>query len=339
MRGVYRIVGILWLLCTGPLSAFADCSPAETSEPSESDYELSPPSPEMIWVRQGLILRQVPLPEPEQGLQERLQQLRCQGCAQSGVRYADTAAMGPAMAALSWPDAVSRLATVAAMSDDPQTARDALAEARVADELDHEQRAILLNQAILTALQFGDWQRAEVLLSEAMDTTGSEVSPALRSDRLFWYVLMETEGKSMPWTSQHMALLDEAAQLDPESFQVRFWRLVGWISAGHRLFRADCEEKVETFVDIAFDAAQGSTCPLMMAHMGHTLERQFTLRPEGSLGSETSIWLRGYAGLNAALVGHEAAARAAQTDLTDSLATGTCAPELADTIRLILESQ
>jgi hypothetical protein len=200
--------------------------------------------------------------------------------------------------------------------------------------------SVLANQAVLTALQFGDWDAAYRLLQEAeadgADATGAP-NPII-SDRLFWRVLIDIEGRGQAWRQSHLAVLAEAARHDPESFQVRFWRVVGWVAAGRGGTGSDCSSAVDSFVDLALSVAEGSTCPLMMAHLGHGLDRHFQQRPETTLRSDEAIWLRAYSGINAALVGNDAAAAAAIVDLSVNASGRNCALDLAEVVQDILDT-
>ena len=252
MSGLKHITALstaLWLTGIGPLGA-----------QNASD-----------WARAGLIWEPIVIPEPVVDQQRVLNQIQ-EGCGATKIAYGDIATMRDYRPNADWPNAVRRLSAAAAFVDNPVVAQDYLRQARGTAGLSGDMVEILENQSILTALQFQDTAMAMRFLDQ-FGTDDALPGPIL-SDRLFWSVIAQSSAPTATWRTVLMPGLDSALAADPSSFQVRVWRVLGWLST--RNWESEsCAQNVKAFSDIVLDLSDAGACPVMIAHFSHGAARFF----------------------------------------------------------------
>lgn len=242
---------------------------------------------EAEWVRIGFEWL-VQTPPPPLVDQKRLKGQIELGCGSSHIRFGDTAVMRGFTPNGIWPPNVRDLASSAALVDAPNEAYHMLAKALDEPRLTREQRLVLQNQHILTALQFDDINSADQLLTRV--GTPPDMPAQLLSDRLFWQVEVDRRGATAAdWQSELMPLLDRAMESDPHSFQVRAWRVIAWLEA-ERWHRETCGSAISSLSDRLLDLSEAGACPLLIGHFSHFLDRHFGGRPVSAKSKERAEW-------------------------------------------------
>ena len=322
-----RAIGLLTVCMAALLAASA------ASEPKQ-------------WVLTGLEWSlSTPAPVPESVVNhERIKEQIEAGCLVGRVHFADTAAMRDTaimrqeLGPVSWASEVRDLVASSAFVDDKDDALEAIDDALAAPDLDSTQIAILRNQRILVALQFGDRERAASML----DRYGlpDEIPRPLLSDRLFWSVLLQAENATgQAWRDTLEPMLQRAFEADSASFQVRVWRLIAWLE-GRAGQPAGCSEKIRSFSDVVLDVSEASACPMMIGHLAYALDRHFRSRARGDDRGQRGVWRVFAEGLFAVVSGERDTAEEAINFLAGPAAGTTCAVELGQELsRALVEVQ
>ncbi|WP_428925339.1 hypothetical protein [Marinibacterium sp. SX1] len=228
------------------------------------------------WVRTGLEFH-APAPPPEPVVDRaRVAEQQAQRCETGPIRFGDTAAMR-GLRDGTWEDQTRRLAAIAALADRAETAREALAEADPAGD-----DPALTDLRLLTALQLGD--------SPDVPTGGLQ-GPAL-SDRLFWRTMVAAPGATPNlWATTLLPALDAALAADPTSFQVRAWRVIGWLRADGAA-RGTCAARIADWSTRLLDLSEASACPLMLGHVAHATDLAMGSRPDTDTDATRATWRR-----------------------------------------------
>jgi hypothetical protein len=304
-------------LCVAAVAAVCGASAPSTGRTQQSD------APEAT--RSGLELI-VTIPPQEDRVRARVAAQISEGCASTAIRYGPSAGMRGTAPALDWSDTVRLAAAAAAMTDDYDSARTALAAAKTALGGDGTAQAVLANQEIETALQFSEHDEAKRLLALYPPDA---VSGGLRSDRLFWQALLASENASVTtWRKDVLPRLDAALAADPTSFQVRVWRVIAWIRGRGWADGGACGQQSTDFADRVLDATRGSACPLMLGHMQHAIDRGLRARPDSPPVTATAAWHLHATGLVAILAGDGPTLARART-LVTAAGPGACRGAIA----------
>lgn len=240
------------------------------------------------WVRSGLLLFYQPMPPPPVIDQQTVAMQICEGCAAGRIRYAPSAAMREGLPATQWADDIRRLASASAVAADYETASSYLDQA-LTHASDPLQRQVLENLKIETALQF---QRSEIALSLlAAYGRPNDLPGPLLSDRLFWSVFPFFDtADTDEWRSNILPILERAFEADRSSYQIRVWRVIGWLMADMWEEHRDCGYAVSLFSARVLDSTAEAACPLMLGHLSHTLDRVFEMRAGERPGTELETW-------------------------------------------------
>lgn len=259
------------------------------------------------WTRTGLELHARPVPPAPVVDLARVQAQKANRCAATSIRFGDTAAMRGTAPAEIWDDTARTNAAIAALSDRPQTAQAAL------DALPQDS-AMADSQRILTALQFG----------QTPDVTGAE-TPGHAADRLFWQVMTDAPGATQrAWRDDLLPRLDAGFATDPSSFQIRAWRVIGWLRADPP---GTCADRIADWSTRLLDLSEASACPLMLGHVTHAIDRALGSRPDTDPDNDRAVWRAFGDGMLAVVAGAPDVAAARRAEIMTS---GTfCAPTLA----------
>ncbi|KAA5598223.1 hypothetical protein [Blastochloris sulfoviridis] len=278
-------------------------------------------APAATWTRHGLEwVWSAPAPHIVDRC--RVREQREAGCQEGDVRFGDTAAMRGALDDIDWPPNVRRMMSAAALSDVPEQAYALIDAALHSEGLDGTHRAILLNEKILTALQFRDTSAAKRVLEESGPP--GDVPAALLSDRLFFRVLVAEDGATpRDWASVLDELLTEALQKDPSHFSVRVWRLLAWFKGRAARSEDSCPGAIRALSTRALDVSQASACPLLVGHVDHVIARR--LESPGLAGSgPDASWRSFVTGLLAHVTRNRPVEAAALGDLARRARAGSC---------------
>jgi hypothetical protein len=298
------------------------------------------------WKRTGVIWGPAPPPPPPPKPvvnQQRVEEQIEKGCGSGDIRFADTAMMrGTAGALAPWPKRyekrLRKLSAVAAIADNPDTAQAALIEALETPDLDQVQRAVLVNQRILTALQFGQDGVAASLIESA--GFPGWLSSGLLSDRLFWSVLVGIDGGATPdiWRKTLDPALEQAWIADPLSFQVRVWRVISWVEGFGTKGSGSCRTRMANFSARVLDVSEASACPLMLGHFVAATDRHFQSRSDDNLPvlSERAAWRKFAVGISAVISGETRTIEAARSALEQSGGIA-CSGAMAGELKLLAE--
>ena len=327
-----------WLivsLALWPAFGFAQtCGAPEQGSAGQTDMAGAPPidtSPASgTWIRSGLVLSYAP-PTPLPVIdQQTVAMQMCEGCAAGSIRHAPSAAMRQVLPDTQWSEDLRRLASASAVAEDFETASAYLsdASARVTGDA---QRHLLQNLEIETALQFERHDAARRLIDEyAYPRT---LSGPLLSDRLFWTAYTMSYGASAAsWRSDILPLLEQAHQADPSSYQVRVWRMIGWLRAGMWDQYESCNGAVSVFSDIVLDTTEQAVCPLMLGHLSHTLERTFEMRAGEHVETELEAWHSFAEALLSTLVANQALRDRLVARLQQAEPSAACADQMASAL-------
>ncbi len=288
------------------------------------------------WVRRGLEWS-VQLPPPQFVDQIRVKKQMATGCGGSLIKFGDTAPMRGWPADVTWPAEVRKLTASAALVDDPKRAYSLLGQVLDRTDLDDVQRAILENQLILTALQFNE--PAEALRLISLYGMPDTLPAPLKSDRLFWAAISNQETSSaQQWRSNRLPQLDAAMNADPSSFQVRVWRVIGWLEAEGWKDKA-CGDAISAFSSRLLDLSDAGACPLMISHFSHASDLHFG--PNGSLDAVTdqAVWRHFATGLLAIIAKDDETAESLRVTLTQASDKNQCANQMAVEIGLLESSK
>jgi len=267
-----------------------------------------------LLVRDGFEWHPPPAPpEPVNVDAKRLASQTEAGCAQSPVRFGDSAIMRGQIEVAQWPDVVRRLSAIAALTDDPADMNARVSEALATPDLTPVQRFVLQNQHVLWAMQLGgDAKAADILAKYGLP---EDLPPSLASDRLFWGVLgAQAQGRGA-WTKDHLPALDAAFVADPTSFQVRAWRVIGWIKAEPWKSKAQCGPLIRDFSNRILDLSDAGACPLMIGHLAFAMDRALGDRGLARGKAPQAVWRR----FSAALLGVVSGDRALVAELRDTI--------------------
>jgi hypothetical protein len=292
---------------------------------------------EAKWVRIGLEWS-VQLPPPQFVDPIRVKQQMAAGCGGSSIKFGDTAVMRGWPSDITWPLEIRKLAASAALVDEADLAYSLLDQVLDRTDLDAVQRGIIENQLILTALQFNDPVEASRLLSLYGKPT--TLPAPLTSDRLFWEAILNGKAASpKQWQSELLPKLDAAMGADPSSFQVRAWRVIGWLEAEGWNDMA-CGDAISVFSKRLLDMSDAGACPLMISHFAHASDLHFGTDVHFNSIASQAIWRQFATALLAVIAkDHQTVARLRQTlsEMSGNNVLGQteCAEQMAIEIRLL----
>lgn len=210
------------------------------------------------------------------------------GCDASTIRFGDTAPMRGFESGADWPSTVRDAVSSAMVSDVKDDALGQLKAALSDADLTIVQRYVIENRMILTALQFDDAALAKQLLA----TVGqpADLPGPLLSDRLFWraYLSFGTITAEL-WSIEHSLQLERALEMDPTSFQVRFWRIAGWLNA-HQWEEVSCAAALRTYSDMLLDMSEAGSCSLMVGHLSNALTLELSGAKSGRISADLDAW-------------------------------------------------
>ena len=300
---------------------------------------------EASWSRNGPIWR-VRQPQLTAVDLARLEQARGRGCGGGEIRFGDTAAMRGTDAGASWQSTTRRLASAATISDSYSDASRFLDTAISHTDPTGSQR-LAVHRALL-ALQFGEVSQAQAMITELLD---DDLPDAVASDVVFLDVVTRAEGTSAAaWRDDLLPRLEVAYRLDPASFQVRAWRVIGWLEAvpalGNRSARSDCAALATDLSNRIFDLSDAGACPVIIGNIDFAIERHF----EERVAFETSTvmlddhrmpWRQFTSGLLAEIVLSDRRSDAMQAALqvTAQQLPNTCASFLAGELEMLGDPQ
>jgi hypothetical protein len=257
-----------------------------------------------------------------------IEEQRQQGCGNSTIRFGDTAAMrGLSGGAPAFTRQVRNLAAAANLTDDPAQA-DALMQQAIDLTDGQEQRFHLIGLRALLALQHGRTDQARTVLT-AVDPTAAP--DAVASDLLFFSVLAEAPTAThTAWRETHLATLERAAVLDPTSFQVRAWRVIGWLIAAPwegQTRPGACPTIARDFAQRLLDLSAAGACPVMIGHLDLAIARHFRSRVVSEPAHGAMVWRQFANGLFSVLINEHEIAVAMQRALA-SAEPVSCGPIL-----------
>ena len=313
MRAFVAIAWCLFALLGGTVPSLASCE----DQAQEEAY----------WVFSGGLWGvQRPLPPIVSCSQ--IEEQRQQGCGNSTVRFGDTAAMrGHSGGAPAFTRKVRNLAAAANLTDDLAQA-DALLQQAIDLADGAGQRFHLISLRALLALQHGRPDQARNVLA----TVDPMAAPdAIASDLLFFSVLAEAPTAThAAWHETHLEKLERAALLDPTSFQVRAWRVIGWLEATpwDGQARPDaCPALARDFARNLLDLSAAGACPVMIGHLDLAMARHFRSRVASEPAQGVMVWRQFANGLFSVLINEGETAEAMQRALV-SAEPETCGPIL-----------
>lgn len=290
------------------------------------------------WEPAGLIWRP-PLPPPAPIISgSRVSDQIKQGCGKTNVQFADTALMrGSFVLPDQWQAQTRKLVIAATVADDLDLALDFLNTALATEKLSVVQTNVLMNQKVLTALLFGDFSRASIILEELDFKTN--IPNGLWADRLFWRALIavnQANKDTQKWQNSIQPTIEEAARLEPDSFILRVWRLIAWLEAKRWRQGNSCAASARVFSELVLDVSEASACPLMIGHVSHAMDRHFRARGDGSTPPATDLaaWRRFAAGILATVSQDQATSKAAEDSLIQASRI-SCAPTLGNGIGIL----
>jgi len=284
------------------------------------------------WKRSGLEWGIQPLP-PQFVDPIRVKQQMAAGCGGASIKFGDTAVMRGWTYDLTWPPEIRRLAASAALVDVPNLAYSLLVQVLDRTDLDMVARGIIENQLILTALQFDDPVEASRLLD--LYGTPPNLPDPLKSDRLFWQAVTNGESASPEqWKSERLPRLDAAMNADPSSFQVRAWRVIGWLEAEDWKDKA-CGEAISAFSKMLLDISDAGACPLMISHFAHASDLHFGTDGLSTDPTARAVWRQFAAALLAIVVKDVETADSLRETLSDASGETECAGQMAVEIGLL----
>lgn len=315
IKNLCSIAIFLTALAIGSSQAFASCDASEQESAfwafSGGLWNVQHPSPPIISCSQ-------------------IEQQKQQGCGSMDIRFGDTAAMrGHSGGAPAFGRQVRNLAAAANLTDDPQQADELIQQAiNLADGT--EQRFHLIGLRALLALQHGRDEEARSILATV---NPSDAPDAVASDLLFFSVLADAPYASRSdWREAHLPALDSAARLDPTSFQVRAWRVIGWLLAapweGEKRPNA-CPTIARDFAQRLLDLTAAGACPTMIGHLDLAMARQFHSRVTLEPAQGAMVWRQFANGLFSILVSEIETAKVMQVALATA-DPATCGPILGD---------
>lgn len=237
------------------------------------------------------------------------------GCSENKtVRFGDTAVMRGTLGRIDWPPEVRRQMAAAALIDAPEQAYALIDAAYRENDLDNVQHAVLVNQKILTALQFNDVARARLMLEAA--GLPADLPTPLLSDRLLWSVLVVKEHTSaQQWRTVLDEKLAKALRSDPTHFSVRVWRLLAWFKARSDEVGSGCIASLKSLSTRVLDVSEASACPLLVGHTDHVMGRLLKSRSLSSSNGKNGAWRSFAIGLLAHLTRNQPVKDAALADL------------------------
>lgn len=254
------------------------------------------------------------------------------GCDASTIRFGDTAPMRGFETGADWPRTVRDAVSSAMVSDGKDDALEQLKAALSDADLTSVQRYVIENRMILTALQFDDAALAKQLLATVGEP--ADLPGPLLSDRLFWQAYLSF-GTATPevWATEHSRQLERALEMDPTSFQVRFWRIAGWLNA-HQWEEVSCTAALRTYSDMLLDMSEAGSCSLMVGHLSNALTLELSGAKAGRISADLDAWMTFTDGLLAVI--------SLNTDFTDAFLAelveappSACAPLLASELARI----
>lgn len=280
--------------------------------------------PDML-LRQGLTIGVSVCAQDPPVDEQRIKAQRAQGCAASDVRFGDIALMRGSLDGLEWSHSERRALSTAALSDDLEIALGPLGKSIERIGVTSVKGIVLTHQAVLTALQFQEVQRAKALLSGL--TLTEDVPKDIAFDHVFLGIMADVPGAGAErWRADLLPRLDSLKIDDTRAFGLRVWRLYGWFLARQYEKAETCDLIIADFMTRVLDVSEASACPLLLGHVEHALDRR--LRAASYIVSvEESAWRLLAGGVLASVSGRDAAASLAQTFL-DSAET-PCASRLS----------
>lgn len=257
-----------------------------------------------------------------------IEEQRQQGCGNGTIRFGDTAAMrGLSGGAPDFTRQVRNLAAAANLTDDAAQA-DAFMQQAINLAEGAEQRFHLIGLRALLALQHGRADQARTVLTGVDPITAPD---AVASDLLFLSVLAEAPNATQSaWRETHLATLDRAALLDPTSFQVRAWRVIGWLMAAPWEGEAlpdTCSAIARDFAQRLLDLSAAGACPVMIGHLDLAMARHFRSRVVSEPAQGAMVWRQFANGLFSVLISDHEIAEVMQRALVGAN-TATCGPIL-----------
>jgi hypothetical protein len=285
------------------------------------------------WMRSGLEIIRAPAPAVDAA---RVAAQVAAGCADFGeIRFGDTASMRGTAPSAPWPNGVREQIALATLTDDPKQAFSLIDGARSWPDLSPQQRAILDNQRVMTALQFGDHTTARRLLNATVSPDAPGLAPALASDRRFWSVLVDAQiAGPDQWQRRLLPTLDRALAEDPTNFGVRVWRAIGWFNAGAWNRGQSCATRITELSDRVLDVSAAGACPLMLGHLSHVLDRTLARSQPLDAPAPRSDWRRFAHALLAILASDDTMVDATLDALSEE-ARSPCAPLMQRELRRI----
>lgn len=289
------------------------------------------------WVRVG-VLWTVTTPEITQSVvdETRVAEQQDAGCDASTIRFGDTALMRGFETGAVWPRAVRDAVTGAAITDEKDDAIGQLRTALADPSLTDVQHYAVENRMVLTALQFDDAVLARQLIASA--GAPEDLPAALLSDRLFWqaYLGFATASADV-WATEYSPLLDRALALDPTSFQVRFWRVAGWLN-GRQWGGVSCATALATYSSMLLDMSEAGSCSLMAGHFSNALTLELGAAKAGRISADLDAWMTFTDGLLAVISQNPDLADAFTAELAAAPAS-SCVPLLASELARIRGTQ
>lgn len=289
------------------------------------------------WNKVG-VLWTIATPESTQSVvdETRVAEQQNAGCDAATVRFGDTAPMRGFDTGAAWPRAVRDAVSGAAITDERDDALGQLKAALSDADLTDVQRYVVENRMILTALQFDDMALAKQLLASVGEPV--DLPDPLLSDRLFWQAYLGfATAPAEVWATKHSQQLDRALALDPTSFQVRFWRIAGWLNA-HQWDEMSCTAALATYSDMLLDMSEAGSCSLMVGHFSNALTLELGAANAGRISSDLAAWMTFTNGLLAVISLNPDVSGAFTAELVAASAS-SCAPLLASELARIGDVQ
>ncbi|MFZ5965502.1 hypothetical protein ACOXXX_21410 [Thalassococcus sp. BH17M4-6] len=278
-----------------------------------------------VLFRQGLRIGITVCPEDPPVDVQRIKEQRERDCGNSDVRFGDVALMRGSLDGIEWSRRERRALSTAALSDDLEVALGPLRESIDQAAGTGLKETVLIHQAALTALQFQDPQRTKVLLDGV--TLPADAPKDVIFDQVFLGILADAqEAGAAEWAAELLPRIDTLKTEDTSAFGLRAWRLYGWFLAKYNRSFASCDAAIDDFMTRVLDVSEASSCPLLLGHFEHALDRRLQ-SASATRSTEEAQWRLLAGGVLASVSGRDDAALVAQAKLD---AVGTlCAPRLS----------